>query len=112
MNFKRRPLTSAAHGYSSLRTEEDKHPGLDVLETSSALKSHSRSDADTGSAGSSMSAPECRPQPDHMRVPHSRGPNGAPRGQVWEQSFAMSPEVRFTRTPERVLKERRRQFAP
>nr|WP_246388980.1 DNA translocase FtsK [Microvirga mediterraneensis] len=38
-----------------------------------------------------------------------RGPNGAPRGEVWEQSFSMSPEVRFTRTPERVLKERRMQ---
>ncbi|MFC5084557.1 DNA translocase FtsK [Microvirga arabica] len=36
-----------------------------------------------------------------------RGANGAPRGEVWEQSFSMSPEVRFTRTPERVLKERR-----
>ncbi|WP_262032565.1 DNA translocase FtsK, partial [Microvirga sp. Mcv34] len=43
------------------------------------------------------------------RALRDRGPNGAPRGEVWEQSFSMSPEVRFTRTPERVLKERRMQ---
>ncbi|WP_262266557.1 DNA translocase FtsK, partial [Microvirga yunnanensis] len=46
---------------------------------------------------------------DSSRALRDRGPNGAPRGDVWEQSFSMSPDVRFTRTPERVLKERRMQ---
>jgi S-DNA-T family DNA segregation ATPase FtsK/SpoIIIE len=46
------------------------------------------------------------------RALRDRGPNGAPRGDVWEQSFSMSPDVRFTRTPERVLKERRMQTTP
>ncbi|WP_246776790.1 DNA translocase FtsK [Microvirga sp. VF16] len=57
-------------------------------------------------------ADEYHPTGQASRSAQGRGPNGAPRGEVWEQSFSMSPEVRFTRTPERVLKERRMQTTP
>src|SRR3712207_4136600 len=99
MHFKRRPSSSAAHGYGSLTQGEDCKTELDTHEPDLSGVSATRSHG--GPSGVRA------PGPAASKGGQSRGANGAPRGEVWEQSFSMSPEVRFTRTPERVLKERR-----
>src|SRR5215218_2227140 len=152
MHFKRRSPSSAAHGYGSLKREDDKHPEFDghgekepSVRSAQAPAAGARqaSFQDPSQASSQASSFEPRREIDSVSMDDSdrrlrqglsrpkmadersrsremvvdralrdRGPNGAPRGDVWEQSFSMSPDVRFTRTPERVLKERRMQTTP
>ncbi|MBB3021750.1 S-DNA-T family DNA segregation ATPase FtsK/SpoIIIE, partial [Microvirga lupini] len=121
MHFKRRPSSSAAHGYGSLtqgedyKTELDDHePGLSGGLAPRDQVGHRAGEVPAGGTraqanAGSVSSPSGTRSPDTVtpKVGQGRGANGAPRGKVWEQSFSMSPEVRFTRTPERVLKERR-----
>src|SRR5215217_7601582 len=121
MHFKRRSPSSAAHGYGSL-AQEDNKPGSDDHEASSGAGqppgghgAGSRVSEATSAEGGSRTNPVTADGLSRTRSAgavaprgsQGRGANGAPRGEVWEQSFSMSPEVRFTRTPERVLKERR-----
>src|SRR3712207_3681650 len=98
MHFKRRPSSSAAHGYGSLKREEDKLSGCPIQEGASS-----------GDAPSSVGSAGADPQ-EHdkglAKTPSGKKASGAPGREVWEQSFAMSSDVRFTRPPERVLKER------
>src|SRR5215218_577991 len=144
MHFKRRSPSSAAHGYGSLKREDDKHPEFDGHgEKEPSVRSEQAPAAGARQASSQASSFEPRREIDSVSMDDSdrglrqglsrpkmaeersrsremvvdralrdRGPNGAPRGDVWEQSFSMSPDVRFTRTPERVLKERRMQTTP
>ncbi|WP_281401840.1 DNA translocase FtsK, partial [Microvirga soli] len=121
MHFNRRPPSSAAHGYGSLAQDQDYKNELDNNEpgASGGLVTGGRTGHRAGEGPSGGTRAQANPghvsSPSGARTPNTiapkagqgRGANGAPRGEVWEQSFSMSPEVRFTRTPERVLKERR-----
>src|SRR5688500_18433793 len=101
MHFNRRPPSSPAHGSGSLAQEQDLKTELDNHEpgfsgrveprghaghrTGEVSSGGPRAQASSDGAGS---PPRSR-TPDAVtpKVGQGRGANGAPRGEVWEQSF-------------------------
>src|SRR3712207_1436949 len=103
MHFKRRPSSSAAHGYGSLRREGNKLSACSIQEGGCSGDAPSP----VGSCGADLQ----KHDKGLAKTSSGKKANGGPRTEVWEQSFEMSSDVRYTRTPERVLKERRIQAA-
>src|SRR5918997_2497960 len=99
MHFRRRPSSPAAYGSDSPRAEGDHGPDL-----------HGTGDDTPASYPAAAQAHRLRPT---SMQPIARGrdiPSGF-EDPTWGQPPSMPSAVRFTRTPDRVLKERRRQAA-
>src|ERR671921_997592 len=99
MHFRRRPPSSAAYGYDSPRPGE----GYDADRHEAGDDGPASDPAGVRAHRFQAAAPQ----------PAARG-RGVPSGfqdPTWGQPASMPSDVRFTRTPDRILKERRRQAA-